>query len=191
MRIHPRHAERIGNQTGMLAARTAKDGQRVFGDVMPARDRNLLDRIGHVLDRDVDKTFDHGFGRGRRHAGRACDLVGERGKACAHDRDIERCIAIGAEHLWKMRGLQFAEHDVRIRHRQRSAAPVTRRPGVGAGRVGADAIPCAVEMQDRATARCHGMDREHRRAHAHTGDLGVERAFERGQITPGKMRNIG
>ena len=35
------------------------------------------------------------------------------------------------------------------------------------------------------------MDGQHRRAHAHAGDLRVESAFQRGEVMSGKMRDIG
>ena len=36
VRKHACHAQGIGHQAGVLAARAAKDGERVFGHVMPA-----------------------------------------------------------------------------------------------------------------------------------------------------------
>ena len=54
---HLIHTQRIGNQTGMLAASPAKAGQRVTRDIMPAFDRDFLDRIGHVGHRNGDKAF--------------------------------------------------------------------------------------------------------------------------------------
>ena len=49
---HCAHAQCIGHTAGMLSARSAKTGERVSGDVMPARDADLADRIRHVVDRD-------------------------------------------------------------------------------------------------------------------------------------------
>ena len=53
----PLHAERVGDRAGMLAARAAEAGERVAGDVMASRDRDLADRRGHVVDRDVEETL--------------------------------------------------------------------------------------------------------------------------------------
>ena len=47
------HAERIGDEAGMLPAGAAEAVQRIARDVVAALDRDLLDRIGHVLDRDL------------------------------------------------------------------------------------------------------------------------------------------
>ena len=78
----------------------------------------------------------------------------------------------------KVRRLDLAEHHVGVGHRQRPAAPVAGRPGVGAGALGPDAKARAVEAQDRAAAGGDGVDAHHRRAHAHAGHLRLERALE-------------
>lgn len=64
-----------GHQAGVLPAGAAEAGQCVLGDVVPALHRNLLDRVGHVPDRDPDESFCHLF-RCRRVAGRRTDLIG-------------------------------------------------------------------------------------------------------------------
>ena len=71
--------------------------------------------------------------------------------------------------------------------RERPAAAIAFRSRVGAGAVGPDAEARAVEMQDRAAARGHGMDQHHRRAHAHAGDLGLERAL----VLAIEVRDVG
>ncbi len=53
---HLGHAERVGDETGMLAAGAAETVERVARYVIAALNRNLLDRIGHVLDRDLDEA---------------------------------------------------------------------------------------------------------------------------------------
>src|SRR5262249_16950141 len=57
-----RHAERVGYQAGMLAARAPEAVERVMRDVVAALDGNFLDRIGHVLDRDLDEAVGNVFG---------------------------------------------------------------------------------------------------------------------------------
>ena len=73
--------------------------------------------------------------------------------------------------------LDFAEHDVAIGHRQRTAAPVTRRTGIRTRTVRPDPETVAVKLQNRTAARCNGMNRHHRRANAHPGHLTVVNPF--------------
>ena len=47
------HPQRVRDHAGVLPGRAAKTRQRVTGDVMPALDGNLLDRVRHVLDGDA------------------------------------------------------------------------------------------------------------------------------------------
>lgn len=53
---------------------------------------------------------------------------------------------------------------------------------MGAGRVGADAVAAAVEVQDGAAAGRDGVDAHHRGAHPDPGDLGAQLAFERSGV---------
>src|SRR3546814_2127058 len=61
--------------------------------------------------------------------------------------------------------------------RQRPAAAVAGRAGIGAGGVRAYSEPGAIEVQDGAAARRHRVDVHHRRPQAHAGDQGVEGAL--------------
>ncbi len=92
--IYPGHAERVGHQARMLPARTAKAGERVLRHVMAALDRDLLDRVRHVLDRDLDESF--------RDRGGAAGVAGGGGNLppraprtfLTHDRVVERLVAL-------------------------------------------------------------------------------------------------
>ena len=53
----PLHAQRVGDAAGMLAAGAAEAGERVAGHVMAARDRDLADRGGHIVDRDGEEAL--------------------------------------------------------------------------------------------------------------------------------------
>jgi len=53
---HRRHAERVGDQAGVLAAGAAEAVEHIAGDVVAALHGDFLDRVRHVLDRDADKT---------------------------------------------------------------------------------------------------------------------------------------
>ena len=108
-------------------------------------------------------------------------------KARAHRVGVERLVLRLAENLRKEIRDQLADHHVGVGDRERPAAAVALRAGIGAGAVGPDAEARAVEMQDRAAARRHGVDEHHRRAHAHAGDLGLERAL----VLAVEMRDVG
>ena len=166
------HAERVGDQTGMLAAGAAEAGQRVAGDVVAALDRDLLDRVGHVLDRDGDVALGHFF-----RAAAVADLRRHLGEGGVHRVGIERGILLRPEDRGEEFGIDLAEHEVGVGDRQRSAAAVAFGAGIGTGAVRADPEARAVEMKDRPAAGGDRVDQHHRRAHAHARDLGLEGAF--------------
>ena len=93
------------------------------------------------------------------------------------------------QNLRKKLGQQLSQHHVGICYSERAAAAVAGRPGISPSTVGADAEPCAIEMQDRAAAGGHRMDQHHRRAHAHPGNFRLERALvlavEMGDVSRG------
>ena len=169
---HARHAESVGDRAGVLAAGAAERGQHVPGDVVAALHRDLLDRVRHVRRRDLQEAGGHllrpaivaGLGRDRR---------GELAEQAAGHRRVQRLVPAGAEHPGKVPRLDPAEQHVGVGHRQRPAAAVAGRPGIGARRVGARLVPAAVEVQDRPAARRDRVDGQHRRAHPHPGDLGL------------------
>ena len=179
---HPGHAERVGHEAGVLAAGAAEAVERIARHVVTALHRDLLDRVRHVLDRDLDEAVGDVF---RRAA--IADRVRELRKRGAHGLRVERQVLLRSENLRKEVGKQLADHDVGVGDRERSAAAVACRAGIGARAVGPDAKARAVEMQDRAAARRHGMDQHHRRAHAHAGDLGLEGTL----VLPVEMRDVG
>ena len=63
MHKHPCHAQCIGHQAGVLPARATKALQGVAGHVIAARNRYLLDGIGHLLHCDVDEALRAGLRR--------------------------------------------------------------------------------------------------------------------------------
>ena len=54
---HRPDPQRVRHQAGMLPARAAETLQHIAGDIMPPRDRDLLDRIGHIVDGDADEAL--------------------------------------------------------------------------------------------------------------------------------------
>ena len=183
---HARHAQRVGHETGVLSACAAETAQRVLGDVVAALHRDVLDRVGHVLDRDAQETVGDLLGRARLPLRRG-NLRRERRKLRPDHVGIQRGVAVGAEHLGKEFRIELAHHHIAVGHRQRSAAAIGGRPGCGARRFGSDAEARAVERADRTAAGGDGVDAHHRRAQAHAGDFGHERAF----ILAGPVRDVG
>ncbi len=187
---HARHAERVGNQAGVLSGRAAEAAQRVLGHVVAALHRDLLDRFGHVADRDLHEALRDLLGSAGVARG-AADLVGKSREFFARDCIVERLVALGPEHRGKEFRLDFPEHEVAVGDRERAAAAVARRARIGARRVRADAVARAVEMQDRAAACGDGVNAHHGRAHAHARHLGLERALEIAQAAAGEVRHVG
>ncbi len=115
------------------------------------------------------------------------DLPRECRESLAHRGGVERRVAPRPEHRGEERRLHLPEHDVGVGHGERSAAPIARGPRIRARGVWADAVARAVEVQDRAAAGGDRVDRHHRRAHAHAGDLRLERALELTRV----VRDVG
>ena len=177
---HLGHSKGVGDQAGVLAAGAAEAIERVARHIVAALHRNLFDRVGHVLDRDLDESIRHFLGA-------AAHCAGEFRKSLPHHRGIERQILRRSEDLWKEFGDQLADHHVGIGDGEGAAAPVAGGPRIGAGGIRSDPKTRAIEMQDRTAAGGHRMDQHHRRAHAHAGDLGFERAL----VFAVEMRHVG
>ncbi len=181
-----RHAQRIRDQAGMLPARAAKHGQRVFGHIVAALHRDALDGFGHVAHRDLQKALGQLL---RRHlaAGGGKHVGGHGGKAFDHGVAVQGLVCLGAKHVREEFGLNLAQQHVAVRDGQRAAAAIARRARIGARGIGPDAQSRAVKMQDGAATGRDGVNAHHGRAHAHAGHLGFEFAFELARI----VRHIG
>jgi len=162
MNEHAGHAERVGDQAGVLAAGAAEAIERVARHVIAALHRNLLDRIRHVLDRDLDEAVGDLFA-----AAAAADHLRHRGEGRAHRVGVERLVLDGSEYFRKEIGMSLPTMTLAVGHGERAAAAIAFRSGIGAGGIRPDPKPRAVEMQDRAAARRYRMNEHHRRAHAH------------------------
>ena len=84
---HGRHAERVGDEARVLAAGAAEAVERVARHVVAALHGNLLDRVRHVLDRDLDEAV----GDVLRDAAVA-DVARQRREGAAHRRGVERLV---------------------------------------------------------------------------------------------------
>ena len=156
-----------------------KQHKRVVGDVDAALDRDLLDRVGHVVVGDGEAAMRQLLG-GALDAGRlARPRAPAPANAAADHLGIQRLVAARAEQVREEVGQQLADHQVGVGHGERPAAAVAGGAGIGAGAFGADPEALAVEADDRAAAGRHRVDLHHRRADPDARDLGVERALER------------
>ena len=117
----------------------------------------------------------------------AADLAGELRERLRTASASSGWFCSGPKIFGKKSGIELADHHVGVGDGERPAAAVAFRPGIGAGRVRADAEARAVEMQDRAAAGRDRVDEHHRRAHAHARDLGLERAL----VFAVEMRHVG
>ena len=170
---HGRDRQSVSDVAGVLAAGAAEAIERIARDVIAARDRNRLDRLGHLRNRNGEKSVGD-----RLRLPPVADVARERGKALPHDLVVERLVAARAEHFREEIGDQLARHQIGVGDRERAAAAIGGGSGIGAGGSRANAKARAVEREDRAAARGDGMDLHHRRAHAHARDFGLEGALE-------------
>jgi hypothetical protein len=120
------HAQGVGHQAGVLAARPAEAGQDILRHVVAALDRDLPHGLGHVFHGDGHEAL--GDLDGRHHlAGRRQDL-GRQGLELRRDHvPVQRLVGVRAEHRRKEVRRQLAQHDVRIGHGQGPAPAVAHR----------------------------------------------------------------
>jgi hypothetical protein len=157
----------------MLSASTTETVERVALHVIAALHRNLLDGVGHVLNRDADEAFGHVF-----RSLAAANLGCQRGELLTHGFCVQRFVAIGAEHFREVIRVQLAEHHVGVGNGERPATAIAGRAGVGAGRVRSDAEARPIIVQDRSATCRHRVNAHHGRTHAHARHFGFEGAFE-------------
>src|SRR5437762_3868072 len=120
------HAERVGDEAGMLAAGPAEAVERIARNVVAALHRNLLDCVRHVLDGDLDEPVGDRFGR------LVADVLGKLSKSGAHRVSIERLILVGSENLREEIRDELSRHHVRIGDGKWPATAVAFRSWIGA-----------------------------------------------------------
>ncbi len=129
MHEHALEAQRVRDPAGVLPRGAAEAAQHVARDLVAALDRDLLDRVRHVVDRDREAAVRDLLG-GARNAGRGPDLLGERREALAHHPAIERLVGVRPEHLREEPRVQLADHQVGVGHGQ-AGRPCGSRRGRG------------------------------------------------------------
>ena len=171
----------------MLAAGAAEAAQRVLGDVVAALHRDVLDRIRHVRDGDLEESVRDFLRRARR-------ARSSRATSAASAANFARTTAAssgwspaGPNTRGKSAGIELADHHVAVGDGQRPAAPVRRRAGIRAGRFGPDAKARAVERQIEPPPAATVWMRIIGAREPHAGDLGDERAL----VLAGVVRDVG
>ena len=125
---HARHAERVGDEARVLAAGAAEAAQRVLGDVVAALHRDVLDRVRHVLDGDLEEAVGDLLGRRALRRSRARSRAASaRELARARRRRRAAASPSAPNTVRKERRVELADHHVAVGHRQRTAAPIRRR----------------------------------------------------------------
>ena len=165
----PLDSEQIGDGAGMLPARPAETRQRIKRHIMPARDRDLADGVGHIVVGDGQEPA-RDVGRRTALPGRGLDRLGD----FLHPRQrravIERLVPSRPEHRREMRRRDSSEHEVAVGHRERPAAAIASRSRPRPGALGPDPEAHPVEAADRSAARRHRMHLHHRGADSHPRD---------------------
>ena len=148
----------------------------------PRAHRHLLDRLRHARVRDLDEARRDLVERARVAGG------GERARERARARARPAPARSG-------NGKRSGRMRPRNRFTSVSASsraprpPVAERARVGARALGPDREPEAVEAAERAAARGHGVDAQHRRAHAHAGHHGLEARGPSRRPPPARRRS--
>ena len=115
------------------------------------------------------------------------DLAREGREPITHASGIQRLVTVLAEYVREKRWIELAEHHVAVGHRERTAAPITRRPRIRARGVRSHPVTAAVEVQNGSTAGGDRVDAHHRRTHANAGNLGLEGALVLARV----VRHVG
>ena len=168
------HAQRVRDQTGVLAGGPTKAVQGIFRHIVAALDGDFLDGIRHIFYGDAQKAGGYSLRRLDRIVRSAGNFCGQGHKLVSNDVHVQSLIRVRAKHRGKEGCLQLAQHDVAVGHGEWAAALIARRPGVCTGRVRANPKTGAIKIQDRPSARRDGVDMHHRGAHADASDQGFK-----------------
>ena len=146
---------------GQLRSGASETLKRVKADIGAFGDGDLLDRLRHVGNGDVEEAFGRVFGG-------LADCLGQDVEFLPYHQAVERLICVRAKHAWKVPGLDASDQYVCIRYCQRSAAPVTRRTGIGAGAFRSYPHACILEEKNRSSTCGYRMNGQHWHAKAHS-----------------------
>ena len=120
-----RNRQGVGDVAGVLAAGAAEAIERIARDVVAPRNRNRLDRLGHLGDRNGEKSVGD-----RLRLPPVADVARERRKSArARLAASSGSSPRRAEHFREEIGDQLARHQVGVGDRERTAAAISRGPG--------------------------------------------------------------
>ncbi len=142
-----RHGEGVRDPARVLPTGPAEATQCVTGHIVPTLDGDLLDCVGHVVDRDRQVAIGNLF---RRPAVTHCpiDFVGEPLELLSYNFDVECRVRFGAENSGKEIGIEFANHDVAVGHGQWPAVAIAGRSRIRTRRVGPNPITRTVKVEN-------------------------------------------
>ena len=160
------NSEATRNEARVLSAGAPEDRHRVRAHVVPAADRYLLDRCGHVLDGNLQEAacyFD-GSAFDAQRAERRRDLIKLRSRLTR------------VECKRKSIGCDASKAECHIGERQLAPVrlAVAKRSGVCASALRANRHPFPLELADRTSPRRDGMKLDHRRADSNPANLALE-----------------
>ena len=159
----------------------AETDQGVVGDVMASLHGDLLNGVGHVLDRDGQKSLGQLLRQLRKASGGG-DLRGQRFEGGPHAFDIQFLVSVRAEHGREGFRADTAEEHVAVRYGERTTASVGGRTRVRARRLRPNPQARPVEPTDRAAPRRHRMDPQHGRPDPHAREDAVGGALQLARI---------
>jgi len=183
---HPAHAQRIGHATGVLTAGAPETLQGVAAHIVAPHDGNALHGVGHGAHGNLQRARSRLVGID----GAACCIghpPGQLAEALRHRDRVQGLIRARPENSRKIGRLDPAQQHVRVRDGQRTAAPITRRAGIGARGFGTHAQARAVEANDGTAARRDAVNAHHGCANPHAADFRVESAL----VFARKMTDVG
>ena len=179
---HGFHGQRLGHAADDLTGRAAKSGQRIVRGLHALRQRDVLDRLRHILHGDGEEAL------GGRFRPVCFHLRGKARQRLAGGLGVERLVLVRAEDVGEEARLDPAQRRVGVGDGRRAAAAIGGGAGVRAGAFRAGQRAALVIGQDGPAAGGHGVHRHHRRANGVSLDIGLEAAVE---CFPVKARHVG
>ena len=179
---HGLYAKRIGNAAGVLPASTAKASERILRHIISARDADLADGIGHIVDRNVEETLCN-FSQGK--GGFHCGL--DAFQCFARCIGIKRLIAMFAKDIGEELRVNPAQKGVAIGDGQGTTFAIAGRARVCASAVWPHAKARAIKAANRAATGCNRVNMHHWRSYSDARNHAVAGQLKLASI----MRDIG
>src|SRR5262245_32630078 len=153
----------------MLPTRPAETHERIRRNVIPPRNRDLLDGIRNALNRDRQKPA-RNLTRLASHTRRALNLRSQYSELVRDDARIELLVPVRPEYSPEEIGLHLPDHHIAIRHSEWPAASIARRPRICPRRLRPHTKARSIETANRSATGRDRMDVHHRRTQANARD---------------------